>query len=77
MTIWTDPEFQYRVNQLLIYCAEFIETDAECYRESNTRDGDLQGLEKQVYESELEKVAAIDRILAEIAADKGATVVEI
>jgi len=77
MSIWMDPDFQNRVTQLLIYSAEFIETDAECYRESNSADGQLQGMEKQVYESELDKVKAIDQILTDIAADKGAAVVEV
>lgn len=73
MSIWTDPEFQYRVRQLLIYSIEFIETDAECYRESNAVNGDLEGLEQQVYESEMGKVAEIARLLEEIDGDKGGT----
>ncbi len=70
MNIWADPEFQYRVRQLLIYSAEFIETDAECYRESNAVNGELQGMERQVYESEMGMVAEIDRVLAEIEAQR-------
>ena len=76
MGIWMDPDFQNRVTQLLIYSAEFIETDAECYRESHGINGKLEGLEKQVYESELEKVAAIDQLLTDIAAEKGAAAVD-
>jgi len=70
MSIWTDPEFQYRVKQLLIYSIEFIETDAQCYQESVTVDGKwMDELEKQTYESEMTKVAELERVLAEIDQD--------
>lgn len=79
MTIWMDPEFQRRVTQLLIYCAEYIETDAECYKESVAVDGNLtEGDETSFhYYSMIEKVMAIDKLLTEIAADKGAAQVDV
>lgn len=75
MSIWQDPEFQNRVKQLLIYSAEYIETDAECYRESNAIAGVLSDDDQLIYQSELNKVKEFDQLLTEIEADKGASVV--
>ena len=36
MSIWTDPKFQERVKQALIWASEFVESEAECLRESCT-----------------------------------------
>lgn len=67
MSIWTDPKFQGRVKQALIWSSEFVEAEAECLRESCTspcHDGEWdEEYNRLEYEREMKQVDEMADIL--------------
>ena len=67
MSIWTDPKFQERVRQALIKASEFMESEAECLRESCTsphHDGEWdEECNRLEYEREMKQVDEMADIL--------------
>ena len=68
MSIWTDPKFQERVRQALIKASEFMEAEAECFKESGTLpDGTwVDHQEADAYEREMKQVDEMADLLKQI-----------
>ena len=68
MSIWTDPKFQERVRQALIWSSEFVEADADCFKESATlRDGSWHDQDDQItHERMMQKVGEMADLLKQI-----------
>ena len=67
MIIWTDPKFQERVKQALIWASEFVESEAECLRESCTspnHEGEWDSEDNRLeYQREMKQVGEMDDLL--------------
>ncbi|NPU91434.1 MAG: hypothetical protein HPY82_05925 [Gammaproteobacteria bacterium] len=65
MSIFTNPDFQGRLKAALVYASEYIEADAECFRECSTVEGGswLDADDQRQYELEKRKVAEISELL--------------
>lgn len=73
MSVFSNPDFQARIKAALVYASEYIEADAECYKECSTNpDGSwAEADDERQYELEMRKIAEMSELLRLIHEDVG------